>query len=55
VSGLSGASLVITGQNHTCALLSAGGAKCWGYNAYGQLGDGTVVQKTSPVTVLSYP
>ncbi len=29
---------VTTGGNHSCALLSTGQARCWGYNGYGQLG-----------------
>jgi alpha-tubulin suppressor-like RCC1 family protein len=43
---------ISAGRLHTCAQLTDGSAKCWGYNALGQLGDGTVQQRTSPVTVL---
>jgi alpha-tubulin suppressor-like RCC1 family protein len=39
----------------SCAILNTGEVKCWGYNSTGQLGDGTLVQRTSPVSLVGSP
>ncbi|NCU42452.1 MAG: hypothetical protein EOM19_07100, partial [Candidatus Moranbacteria bacterium] len=44
---------VANGENHTCALKNNDGTVyCWGYNNYGQLGDNTTTNRSTPVQVL---
>jgi alpha-tubulin suppressor-like RCC1 family protein len=39
------ATAIATGSAHSCALLDNGTVKCWGYNSYGQLGQGDIVNR----------
>ena len=38
-----------TGGSHSLALCDDGTVAAWGFNAYGQLGDGTTVNRNAPV------
>ncbi|OXB94733.1 RCC1 domain-containing protein [Parageobacillus galactosidasius] len=42
---------VAAGGNHTIAIKNDGSLWAWGYNYYGQLGDGTTVNKTTPTRI----
>ena len=54
VSGLaSGVAAVALGEYHSCALMVSGGAKCWGDNSAGQLGDNSMTERHVPVNVSS--
>ena len=42
---------VATGYSHTCALLANRTVECWGSNGAGRLGDGTTLNRRTPVAV----
>ena len=44
---------IAAGNFHACAVLADGGVKCWGYNLFAQIGDGTSgdFARTTPVDV----
>jgi hypothetical protein len=52
VGYLTDVAAIAGGGNHSLALKSDGTAWAWGYNAFGQLGDGTKVDKSVPVQVM---
>jgi alpha-tubulin suppressor-like RCC1 family protein len=46
-----GSTAVSTARHHSCAITALGGVKCWGYNGYGNLGDGTLTRRVVPTPV----
>jgi alpha-tubulin suppressor-like RCC1 family protein len=51
IEGLSDVVSLSAGQQHSCAVLTDGTVRCWGTNAYGELGDGTQTDSDVPVRV----
>lgn len=47
-----GVSQISIGLSHACALMSTGALNCWGNNDSGQLGDGTLTNRDTPVNVV---
>jgi alpha-tubulin suppressor-like RCC1 family protein len=43
---------IAAGVYHSCAVTTKGAIKCWGFNAYGQLGDNTTTTSHKPVGVI---
>jgi alpha-tubulin suppressor-like RCC1 family protein len=42
---------VTSGFSYNCVMTAALGATCWGYNGFGQIGDGTFNNAWSPVKI----
>lgn len=48
----SGILAIAAGSGHMCAATASNELKCWGYNAFGQLGNGSNIQSHIPVAVV---
>ncbi len=55
VPGLENVTSVTAGGGYTCVLFTSGTVKCWGSNARGNLGDGTLTDQYAPVSVQGLP
>lgn len=55
VPQLEGVTFLSAGAVHVCARRAAGDVLCWGDNANGQLGDGTLDRRSRPVSVPAAP
>jgi alpha-tubulin suppressor-like RCC1 family protein len=53
VTALDGAAItsLAAGQAHTCVATFTGSVFCWGWNGSGQIGDGTQIDRTTPVLI----
>jgi len=40
-----------SGSYHNCAIIDDDTLRCWGSNEFGQLGDGTTIERTNPVII----
>ncbi|NJD10053.1 MAG: hypothetical protein FIB01_06250, partial [Gemmatimonadetes bacterium] len=56
VTGIPAVSAIAAASSgHSCAVTAAGAAYCWGYNAYGQLGNGARAFPPFPTPVVGIP
>ncbi|MEM7130102.1 MAG: RCC1 repeat-containing protein [Chloroflexota bacterium] len=56
VEGLDqGVASISAGSDHICSLTDSNAIQCWGRNDYGQLGDGTTSNRSTPVDVVDAP
>jgi len=51
VPNLENVKKVSVGTYNTCAVLAGGKLKCWGYNTYGAVGDGSTTERRTPKQV----
>jgi len=55
VAGATDAQSIAAGNRHTCIVQSTGRVLCWGENTWGQLGDGSTVNRALPTAVVGLP
>ena len=55
VAGLDDAVEIACGHAHACARRASGEVACWGRNRAGELGDGTLAERATPVRVHGLP
>lgn len=55
VAALKDVLAVSTGSSDTCAMKTDGSIWCWGANSFGQVGDGTAIERRVPTAVLGLP
>ncbi|MCL2822443.1 MAG: hypothetical protein FWD57_00455 [Polyangiaceae bacterium] len=48
----SGVIAISAGRSHSCAVMNNGKVMCWGNNMFGQLGDGSLVDRDRPTPVV---
>lgn len=48
-------SQLAAGIGHNCAIVEGGSVRCWGFNDFGQLGDGTTITRPTPTPVRLAP
>lgn len=53
VAGVSGATAIGAGRDHSCAVSASGQVQCWGYGDSGQLGNSSNGTSATPVNVFS--
>ncbi len=46
-----GAASLDAGSGHTCVVTTTGAVTCWGWNLFGQLGDGSAIDSPTPIHV----
>lgn len=54
IDGLTDAARIAAGYDHTCVVTRRGLARCFGKNNNGQLGDGTLVARDTPLAVVRF-
>ena len=50
-AGVTGFTQISSGERNNCAIGNEGNAYCWGYNGFGELGDGTTTDRNTPQKV----